>query len=162
MMVIMVTTMMELIMHIFGMEDQFIMENKKVNIYEFKDHFYNSANTYINISDLSCKYALDLHCDNLKFRNFFKNDNYILLPSIMRDYKEIKREFVEKNTTVEQYNEFLINSQGDFYEEFDEFLRQTDLEEQWFEFEEGKAVNYAVKFCDENNIEYYFKDGKSI
>lgn len=83
-------------------------------------------------------------------------DNYISLPNSfdIRD-SDIMEDFIDtvKNENKRQQLENCMWQKG-MYRKFKDKLLQIGLEEQYYKFYDEKLKEIAIKWCEENNLEY--------
>lgn len=134
---------------------------------ELLQHYYNK-NTgiimYIEDSSTATYKADDIHNLNnfedwekeliLSLHDFKENpSDYIQLPS----YDDINEhgmmiEFCNKIEDIELRNKILNNK--DSFRELRQSIENEGFINEWYDYREAAEINLAIKWCNDNNIEY--------
>ena len=134
---------------------------------ELLQHYYNK-NTgiimYIEDSSTATYKADDIHNLNnfedwekeliLSLHDFRENpSDYIQLPS----YDDINEhgmmiEFCNKIEDIELRNKILNNK--DSFRELRQSIENEGFINEWYDYREASEINLAIKWCNDNNIEY--------
>lgn len=134
---------------------------------ELLQHYYNK-NTgiimYIEDSSTATYKADDIHNLNnfedwekeliLSLHDFRENpSDYIQLPS----YDDINEhgmmiEFCNKIEDIELRNKILNNK--DSFRELRQSIENEGFINEWYDYREAAEINLAIKWCNDNNIEY--------